>query len=57
MEGDGVLRESGKGSELCSGVRRAERDSPDYEEQSVDKQMEDQVSGVFGGTPQESAAA
>ena len=57
LERDGVLCEAGKGGELCPGGQRAERDSPDYEEQSVDRGMEDQVSGVSGGAPQEEAAA
>ena len=43
LERDGVLCEAGKGDELCPGSGRAERDSPDYEEQSVDRRMEDQV--------------
>lgn len=57
LEGDGDLCEDGKGAELCPCSRRAERDSPDYEEQSVDRRMEDQVSGFSGGASQEEAAA
>ena len=57
LERDGVLCEAGKGDELCPGGRRGERNSSDYEEQSVDRGMEDQIPGISGGALQKEAVA
>ena len=57
MERDSILCKDVKGSELCPGRQRAERNPPDHEEQYVDRRMEGQVPGLSGGAPQEEAAA